>query len=125
LRPIGGRSFWGSIIRQPPSCPANAACLAQTAETRLQGRESSCGGLFPIFLQNNRPMEMEDQWSLPTRHVWVSRLWRVRGSGMMIVKKHCEVISQQRIVGDGGLKEFFLHIARQVRPKRKRGAAQQ
>jgi hypothetical protein len=44
---------------------------------------------------------------------------------MMVMKKHGEAVSQERIVGNGGLKESFLHIARQVRPKPERRATQQ
>jgi len=31
---------------------------------------------------------------------------------MMLVKKYGEAISQERLVGNCGLKEFFLHITR-------------
>jgi len=31
---------------------------------------------------------------------------------MMVMKKYGEVISQERIVGNSGLKEFFLYITR-------------
>jgi hypothetical protein len=44
---------------------------------------------------------------------------------MMVVKKYGEAVSQQRIVGNSSLKEPFLHIARQVRPKPKRRVTQQ
>jgi hypothetical protein len=44
---------------------------------------------------------------------------------MMVMKKYGEAVSQQRIVGNSGLKESFLHIARQVRPKPKRRVTQQ
>jgi len=30
----------------------------------------------------------------------------------MLMKKYSEAISQERIVGNSGLKEFFLHITR-------------
>ena len=42
----------------------------------------------------------------------VGRLRRVCSSRMMLVKKYGEAISQERIVGNCGLKEFFLHITR-------------
>ena len=54
-----------------------------------------------------------------------SRLRRVCSSRMMLVKKYGEAISQERIVGNCGLKEFFPHITRQVWPKFKRCVAQQ
>jgi uncharacterized circularly permuted ATP-grasp superfamily protein len=44
---------------------------------------------------------------------------------MMVMKKHGEAVSQERIVGNGSLKESFLHITRQVRPKPERRVAQQ
>jgi len=44
---------------------------------------------------------------------------------MMVVKKYGEAVSQQRIVANSGLKEAFLHIARQVRPKPERRMTQQ
>jgi len=44
---------------------------------------------------------------------------------MMVMKKHGEAVSQERIVGNGSLKESFLHIARQVRPKPERRVTQQ
>jgi hypothetical protein len=31
---------------------------------------------------------------------------------MMVMKKYREAISQERIVGNGSLKEFFLHVTR-------------
>ena len=55
----------------------------------------------------------------------IRRLGRVCGSWMMVVKKYGEAVSQQRIVGNSGLKESFLHIARQVRPKPERRVTQQ
>jgi len=36
---------------------------------------------------------------------------------MMVMKKYGEAISQERIVGNSSLKEFFLHVTRQVWPK--------
>jgi hypothetical protein len=36
---------------------------------------------------------------------------------MMVVKKHSEAVSQERVVGNGGLEERFLHIPRQIRPQ--------
>jgi hypothetical protein len=36
---------------------------------------------------------------------------------MMVMKKYSEAVSQQRIVGNGSLKELFLHVTRQVRPQ--------
>jgi hypothetical protein len=44
---------------------------------------------------------------------------------MMVMKKDGEAVSQQRIVGHSGLKESFLHIARQVGPKSERCVTQQ
>jgi hypothetical protein len=44
---------------------------------------------------------------------------------MVVMKKYGEAVSQERIAGNGGLKEFFLHIARQVRPKPERRVTQQ
>jgi hypothetical protein len=44
---------------------------------------------------------------------------------MMIVKKDGEAVSQERIVGNGGLKQLFLHITGQVRPELKRCMTQQ
>jgi hypothetical protein len=44
---------------------------------------------------------------------------------MMGMKKYGEAVSQQRIVGNGGFKKPFLHVARQVRPKFERCVAQQ
>jgi hypothetical protein len=44
---------------------------------------------------------------------------------MMVMKKHGEAVSQERIVGNGCLKESFLHITRQVRPKPERRVTQQ
>src|SRR5258708_40308521 len=55
----------------------------------------------------------------------IRRLGRMCGSWMMVVKKYGEAVSQQRIVGNSGLKESFLHIARQVRPKPERRVTQQ
>jgi hypothetical protein len=31
---------------------------------------------------------------------------------MMVVKKYSEAVSQERVVGNGSLKEFFLHLTR-------------
>jgi hypothetical protein len=31
---------------------------------------------------------------------------------MMVMKKYGEAISQERVVGNGSLKQFFLHITR-------------
>jgi hypothetical protein len=42
----------------------------------------------------------------------VGRLRRVCSSRMMLMKKYGEAISQERIVGNRGLKESFLHITR-------------
>jgi hypothetical protein len=42
---------------------------------------------------------------------------------MMLMKKYGKAISQERIVRNSGLKEFFLHITRQVWPKSKRCVA--
>jgi len=39
---------------------------------------------------------------------------------MMLMKKYSEAVSQERVVGDGSLKELFLRIARQVRPQLER-----
>src|ERR1700688_4646154 len=50
-----------------------------------------------------------------------SRPRRVCGPRMMVMKKYREAISQERIVGNGNLKKFFLHFTRQVWPKLKRG----
>jgi hypothetical protein len=50
-----------------------------------------------------------------------SRFRRVCSSRMMVVKKYGEAISQERIVGNSSLEEFFLHITRQIWPKLKRG----
>jgi hypothetical protein len=44
---------------------------------------------------------------------------------MMVMKKYGEAVSQERIVGNGCLKESFLHITRQVRPKPERRVTQQ
>jgi hypothetical protein len=44
---------------------------------------------------------------------------------MMVVKEYGEAVSQQGIVGNRSLKEFFLHVARQLGPKLKRRVAQQ
>jgi hypothetical protein len=44
---------------------------------------------------------------------------------MMVMKKNGEAVSQERIVGNGSLKESFLHITRQVRPKPERRVTQQ
>jgi hypothetical protein len=41
------------------------------------------------------------------------------GSRMMVVKKYSEVVSQERVVGNGSLKELFLHVTGQVRPQLK------
>jgi hypothetical protein len=43
----------------------------------------------------------------------------------MVMKKYGEVVSQERIVGNRGLKESFLHLTRQVWPKLKCCVAQQ
>jgi len=42
---------------------------------------------------------------------------------MMVMEKYSEAVSQERIVGNSGLKKLFLHITRQVRPKFERCAA--
>jgi len=42
---------------------------------------------------------------------------------MMIMEKNGEAVPQERIVGNSSLKEFFLHVARQVWPKLKRCVA--
>jgi hypothetical protein len=42
---------------------------------------------------------------------------------MMVMQKYGEAISQERIIGNSGLKESFLHITRQVWPESKRSAA--
>jgi hypothetical protein len=44
---------------------------------------------------------------------------------MMVMKKYGEAVSQHGIVGNSCLKESFLDIARQVRPKSKRRMTQQ
>jgi hypothetical protein len=44
---------------------------------------------------------------------------------MMVMKKYGEVVSQERIVRHRGLKQHFLHVTRQVRPKLERRVAQQ
>jgi hypothetical protein len=44
---------------------------------------------------------------------------------MMVMKKYGEVVSQERIVGNRGLKQSFLHVTRQVRPKLERRVPQQ
>jgi hypothetical protein len=60
-----------------------------------------------------------------THVLQVGRLGRVHSSGMMVMKKNGEVVSQQRIVGNGSLEQSFLHFTRQVRPKPERSVAQQ
>jgi hypothetical protein len=45
-------------------------------------------------------------------HAKVSRLRRVCSSRMMLMKKYGNAISQERIVGNSGLKEPFLYITR-------------
>jgi hypothetical protein len=42
---------------------------------------------------------------------------------MVVMKEYGEAVSQERIVGNGSLKELFLHIARQDWPKFKRCVA--
>jgi hypothetical protein len=38
----------------------------------------------------------------------------------MVMKKYSEAVSQQRIVGNGSLKDPFLHITRKVCPQLER-----
>ncbi len=45
-------------------------------------------------------------------HAKVGRLRRVCSSRMMLMKKYGNAISQERIVGNSGLKEPFLYITR-------------
>lgn len=44
---------------------------------------------------------------------------------MMVMKKYSEAVSQKRIVGNGSLKESFLHVTRQIRPQLKCCVTQQ
>jgi hypothetical protein len=44
---------------------------------------------------------------------------------MMVMKKYSEAVSQERVVGNGSLKELFLHVTRQVRPQLKCCVTQQ
>lgn len=44
---------------------------------------------------------------------------------MVIVQVRSQMVSKDDFSGHGLFEKAFLHVARQVRPQRKRGAAQQ
>ena len=64
---------------------------------------------------NGGPFETGDQCA--SRQA--GRLGRVCSSWMMVMQKYSEAVSQERVVGNGSIKELFLHVTRQVRPQLK------
>jgi late competence protein required for DNA uptake (superfamily II DNA/RNA helicase) len=53
-----------------------------------------------------------DQGETARVHAKLVGLKRVCSFRVMVMKKHREAVSQERIVWNGSLKELFLHIAR-------------
>jgi hypothetical protein len=95
---VGGRAARGRKARR--SSEGRAASVANNSSNLFHETNSHNGARGRLHLS---AFAVSRQ---------VGRLRRVCSSRMMLMKKYGEAISQERIVGNRGLKESFLHITR-------------